>query len=520
MSNDLIERIAALTLARQPVTRRTLPFRRGADVQITASTLDVDVVHSILTQADAGDARQLLSLYESIIFTDSHIQGEMAKRKLAVLGDPWKAVPVDPKNADDVAAAEVVNDQLADCDTFFDACAALLDGCLYPVVLIERTYRAARTPGLRWEIDQLIPVPMGLLYFDPCGPLRIFDVDESGNILGTHQMADPLRYIVHRGHLLGEKDHRGGPMRSLVFWSLFSAFDRDWWVRFLDKYGGAFMLGKYDQADDDSRLVLERAFALATRIGGIVVSRETEVEIAQAHTKDAGDAFELFHGICQKEKSKLIVGQTTSASAEAAGGLGSGVGTAQAAVRDDIRQFDRLRLANTLKHQLIMPFLEINGLAGDVTISFGAEAPEDTEKTSRTISSLANAGIELTDPAIVTLGERMGLPLQRKAAPASPLSGLPGDVPPGLATYAAQLWGDTRPLRADAANVRVASAAAADLAQAFRDDLAPLQRMLRESTSAADFEQRLRDHFPSWSPARTLPILEAGLTAFAANALP
>lgn len=519
---QLVDQYGRYLEARLPVARTSRPLSRQAPQQINAAQLDVDAVHAILTSADAGDATRLMALYETIIYGDSHLQGEMTKRKLAVLGDPWTAQPADPKSATDKAAADLVGAQLAGMPGFFDACSALLDGCLYPVVALERIYRVSRTPGLRYDLAELVPVPMSLLWFDPAGPLRVLDVDPAtGNVLSTHRMLDPLRYIVHRGHLLGDRDHRGGPMRSLVFWWLFGAFDRDWWARFLDRYGAPFLLGKFDQNDDDSRMVLERAFSLATKLGGIVVSRETDVEIKEAMSKSAGEAFELFHGICQKEKSKLIVGQTTSASAEAAGGIGSGVGDAQAAVRDDIRQFDRLRLADTLRHQVVGPFLQINGIPGNVTISFGAEAPEDTEKTARSLQALATAGIEIGDEGLTTLGERMGLPLRRKALtvttpPDSPLTGLSADA---LRTLSAFLGSDNLSHRADAANQRIARAGSADLARGLRGDLAPLEKLLTLSASAADFEQRLRDAFPSWSPSRTARLLEAGLTAYAANGL-
>ena len=51
------------------------------------------------------------------------------------------------------------------------------------------------------------------------------------------------------------------------------------------------------------------------------------------------DAFEKFHTVCNREKSKLVLGQILSSDAESAG-LGSGVAKGDQAVRDDIRQFD------------------------------------------------------------------------------------------------------------------------------------------------------------------------------------
>ena len=111
-------------------------------------------------------------------------------------------------------------------------------------------------------------------------------------------------------------------MRSLVFWWFFGAMDRESWARFIDRYGSP--LGKYDQADDESRTVLERAFNQATKLFGVVISKETEVELMQASAAPTGEAFEKFHDIACREKSKLIVGQTGSQNTKSTG-LGSGV---------------------------------------------------------------------------------------------------------------------------------------------------------------------------------------------------
>ena len=42
-------------------------------------------------------------------------------------------------------------------------------------------------------------------------------------------------------------DNWGGPMRSIIFWWLLGHMGRDWWARYLDKYGSPFVVGKYDQ---------------------------------------------------------------------------------------------------------------------------------------------------------------------------------------------------------------------------------------------------------------------------------
>ena len=90
-------------------------------------------------------------------------------------------------------------------------------------------------------------------------------------------------------------------MRSILFWWLLGVMDRDWWSRFLDRYGSPFLVGKYEQTDDQSRTTLERAFSAAVKIGGLVVSKDTDVEIKQAASQSAGEAFEKFYTISRRE---------------------------------------------------------------------------------------------------------------------------------------------------------------------------------------------------------------------------
>jgi phage gp29-like protein len=513
LQNWLVKR---LPLARRTVSRSVQTF--GYQF-VSAPNLDVDTVHAILSSADDGDPRQLFDMYEQIILSDAHLQCELNKRKLAVLGDPWAVTPADPKNTDDLAAADVIRRQITQCSSFMDACSHILESCLYPVGVLEKVYKPSTVPGLRYELDQLVPVPWRLLNYVQDRRLRICDTDPQwGEVLATTHTCDPMRYIVHRAHLLTAEDHRGGPMRALVFWWLFSFFDRDWWVRYLDRYGAPFLVGKYDQSDDASRSILINAFQSAARISGVVISKETDVEIKEAMSKSSGEAYEAFHTIANREKSKLIVGQTTSAEAQAAGGINSGVGESQAAVRSDIRQFDALRMADTFQHQLFAPLLEINGLSGNVIIGWGAEEVEDTQKTSTALANLANAGIEVSDDGLSTLSQRFGVPLRRKVVSVSPPAVATFDAP-SPQSIKSTTGRSALAERGDKANGKIASVAAADVSQAFRGALAPVRQILIESSSPDDFERRLNLYFADWHPDRIASIVEIALQTHFANGL-
>jgi phage gp29-like protein len=286
-----------------------------------------------------------------------------------------------------------------------------MDGALWPVAIVEKIFTADRG---RYTLTDLAPVPHYLIDYTT-GFLRINDVDPaSGMILPTSHPADPARYIIHRGHLLSTPDTWGGPLRSILFWWLLSTMDREWWARFLDRYGSPFLVGKYRKGDDSSKAVLRSAFALAVKLGGLVINEDTSVELQQAASAGSGDAYEKFLAICQREKSKLILGQTLSSEAQSTG-MNSGVATMQEGVRQDIREWDAHTLGDTLRLQLFSQFLQINRIsAGTPSAIWGSESPAALMSTAALLTALYNAGVQLADDGIASISRRTGLPLERR----------------------------------------------------------------------------------------------------------
>jgi len=401
-------------------------YNQRSEPAAIATYMDVERVHEVFAQAEAGDTRDLFALYRDIIVADNHIQTEIAKRKLAVLGDKLTVQPLDKADSADVAASLAVREMIDNCGSWFAACNHLLDASVYPVAVAEKVFAPAgtlayvATAPLRFVLDRLVPVPFQLLDFST-GRLRIRDVDpQSGTPLGSTHEADPAVYIVHRGHLLTSADNFGGPLRSIVWWWLFSVMDRSWWARFMDRYGSPFIVTKYDASDNSTRLLLMNALKHAVKIGGLVVNTDTEVELVSAAATGASDAYASFHAICQREKSKLILGQTLSSEAQATG-MNEGVSKIQENVRQDIRAFDAMRLATTLRDSLLQQYCAINGSAGrPPRLVWGSQSNADLRATADLLGSLNTAGLEVDDAALPTLSENVGLPLRRKAAPAAP----------------------------------------------------------------------------------------------------
>lgn len=506
------QRIKAFFTGQIPTQRRTRYGFRG-ELPSLAHTLDVDRVHGILRAAEAGDVTDLFALYRDVLMTDAHLQGEFGKRKLAVLGDPFNLQAADKKNADDLAVQAVVKEQVEDCPDWLMACSHLLDSSLWPVAIVEKVYRASAKPGRRYELAQLIPVPERLLDYTS-GRLKIRDTDPStGMVLGTMHEVDLNRYIVHRGHLLNQPDNWGGPMRSLLFWWLLVNMDRDWWARYLERSNAPFLLGKYDQNDDASRSVLERAFSLATKLGGLVVSKETEVEIKSAASTETAEGYEKFLQIGQNEISKLITGQAGGMESNAFAGDGKHKQSER--VRQDIRAFDGLMLGTTLRNGLFAQIGKINGLGGRPPKAlWGAESYDNAKIIGELLSNLSTASFTLTDDAIPVIAERLGFNIQRTMLPTAP--GLPLAAELELMLLAA---GNGLGAGVDKANQAIARSGAAPLARAFRGRLAPVRQIILSSSSAAEAEAKLKALYADLPSDRLRPLIEDAIAAQAANAV-
>ncbi|WP_043585292.1 phage portal protein family protein [Geminisphaera colitermitum] len=497
-----------------PPTKRRTNFHTLRTHDEIASSVDMDRVASILRDAEGGDCRGLFALYRDIVASHSHLQGRFSERKEAVTGDTLSIQPADKKNPDDQFAAKVIESQIGNLPNWETACLHLLDSTLYPVAVVEKIFRMSTTViggrPLRYEVASLVPVPHDLLDFSD-GTLRIRDTDDQGTPLSTSHVADGASYIIHRGHSLTMPDNWGGPLRSLVFWWLFGTMGREWWARFLDKYGTPFMVGKYDQADDATRSIMERAFSLATKPGGLVVSRGTEVEIKQAAASDAGSAFETFHRVANAEISKLILGQTLSSDASATG-MNSGVAAAQDGIRQDKRMSDARRLGTTLRFQLFVDILRYNGLAGrEPVATWGSISVAEMKATADWLTSLKTAGLRVQDAGLETLSERFGMPIERDLAP-EPVGG-GGFFPMSVRMHRA----NGPHSQVHQANDAILRTGAARLAQALGKTYAPLEALIATSTSPDDLMRKVETYCATLDPVSAADILEQSLIAFTAN---
>ena len=183
-----------------------------------------------------------------------------------------------------------------------------------------------------------------------------------------------------------------------------------------------FPVGKYPAGDTAAKASLQSAFSNALRIGGMVVSDQTTIELIEA-SGSSTDAFERLQKWAERQIQIAIVGQDLSSSS-APTGLGSGVATLQGQVRDDMTAFDSQMIGQTLTDHLAKPHLSINGLRGSCKVEIGAASNlRAMGQLASVLPSIFAAGMELTDDGISTISRMLGVGLQRRPATALPGAG-------------------------------------------------------------------------------------------------
>lgn len=383
-------------------------------------TPSIDLMANAITSLESGNFGPFADMVKNML-TDDHVQTELSKRKLALLGDPFGFRPAS-KRPVDVAAAKWCQQWSDDYAEFTDAMLWLLDGVVWPHATMERHYKPG-TNGRRFDLE-LHPVDPALFDYQT-GALRIQEVAEDGSPTGCAVEPDPARFFSYKGHLSTLSPLRGGPAKGLLFWQLMRMCGAEWWARFLERLGAPFMVGKVSNMDSDETDKLEAAFAQATRLFGVVVSRDTEIEVIEAKASDGSRAYEAAHSICNQQISKILLGQYGTTDGVASG-LNGDTASKLDKIRGEYRAWDNFRLGSGLRSSVIAPMMRVCGVAGAPPTPFwGDMGAEQNEVAGTFLESLAKIGILPAEEALEPLSEAAGIPL-RWAPAGTPRTGRDG----------------------------------------------------------------------------------------------
>lgn len=359
-----------------------------------------------------------LKIYQELK-RDGHAGAVLGKRKLAVTGRDWVVEPHSEAPAD-VAAADLVRDYFTGMQ-FNALCKRLLEATLQGFAVCE----------VMWAVvdGKLLPERIKArnarrFTFDLQDELRL--LTREAPLLG--EALPPRKFIVHRRGADTEDSPYGEGVGSMLFWPVF--FKRNgitFWLTFADKFGAPTALGKYPAgAQQPEQKKLLAALKAISRDAGVIIPEGMAIELLEASRSGSVDTYEKLVRYMDEVISKVVLGETMSTTASAAG-MGSGQAQVQDGVREEVAKDDADELDETLNSTLVRWITEFNVPgAKPPKVRRVFEEPEDTAKLADRDSKLVVMGWEPSEQYIQkTYGEGW-----TKKAPA-PMPFAFGGFPPG-----------------------------------------------------------------------------------------
>lgn len=147
-----------------------------------------------------GETYYKFALFRDMIINDSHIQAEIGKRIMSFIGQHETIEPYDKKNADDVQAAEMIEDMISNCENWREGCLHLAGGHIWPVAGAEKIFAPVDAAEqfkfkhpVKYRLKKLHPIPYALFNYK----VAYWNLNNTGNQPGTGQ--SPMPAITNSG---------------------------------------------------------------------------------------------------------------------------------------------------------------------------------------------------------------------------------------------------------------------------------------------------------------------------------
>lgn len=301
--------------------------------QIRRSSQDIDSWRSAIKSAESTFFPRRTLLYDlySEILLDGHLTAVIEKRKLSVINTPLHFEQEGKLNEKITA--------MISTESFIALLEDILESKVWGHSLIELSFEdGILTPAL-------IP--------------RKHVVPERGIIIKRQSDAEGFSYreFPFSNYLLevGVKDSLGLLMKAAQY-VIYKRGGFGDWAQYCELFGMPFRVAKYDGYDEKTRTDLESALKAAGSAAYIVIPKEADLNFIQNNTQGSAILYDMLVDSCNKEMSKLILGQTMTTEASGA--------YAQAKVHQEVEQeihfADKLFVRNVLNDKLI-PLLQIHG---------------------------------------------------------------------------------------------------------------------------------------------------------------
>lgn len=157
-------------------------------------------IQQAIQTARAGETYYLFALFRDMVENDPHMQAEIGKRIMAFAGQHESIEPYNKENADDVQAAEMISDMIANCDNWREGLLHLANGHVWPIAGCEKIFAPVDESEqykykhkVNYRLKKLHPIPYALFNYK----MGFFNVN---NIGGTPQSVNsPVTTLTNTG---------------------------------------------------------------------------------------------------------------------------------------------------------------------------------------------------------------------------------------------------------------------------------------------------------------------------------
>lgn len=342
----------------------------------------------IFREADEGNVRAQMELFEEMEEKDTHLFSQMQTRKLAVTGLDWEVQPFS-QDERDKEVADFVDEQLKGIENFDEVLIDMLDAIGKGISIME----------LAWTVEDGKNVIEDIEYVHPKKLVWDSTTDELKICTGEYPSGVELpenKFVVHKYKAKSGHASRAGIMRVVSWMYLFKNYDIKDWVSFCEVFGMPLRLGKYDASasEDDKKQLMEAIISLGTDAAGIVPS-STMIEFIESQKTTSVEIYEKLARYCDEQISKAILGQTLTSDS---GGGSYAQSKTHDEVRHDLTVADAKALAVTIRRDIIRPLVEFN-FGTDVDIpffGFDCHEVEDQKEVVEIYKTLAcDMGLEI-----------------------------------------------------------------------------------------------------------------------------
>lgn len=347
----------------------------------------------ILLAAEQGDVIRQYELFEDMEERDAHVYSEMAKRRRAVSGLPWKIVPPKGANAQEKKATESLQATIEAIEDFdgvvFDTTDAIGKGFANQEIEWHRQ-------GDEWRPKSITHRPQSWFQFDRAYRQEI----RLRNGTGEGEPLTPFGWISHVHRAKSGYLERAALFRVLVWPYLFKNYSVGDLAEFLEIYGIPMRIGKYPPgASEKEKMTLLRALMQIGHNAAGIIPEGMAMDFPAVAEGDPS-AFALMIDWCERSQSKAILGGTLTSQADGKSSTNA-LGNVHNEVRKELKDADARLVGSTLSRDLVYPLAVLNGLlpSQDYTrcprLQFDVAEIKDIGVYATALPVLAAAGMQI-----------------------------------------------------------------------------------------------------------------------------